>query len=97
MCPCLNVTSNLSLHVQAGPSFLDIAVTEIPTHTPEDIEQHEHWYVEYCTLLDSKKKAIVKWKKAKEVREIISYMFREKVEIHNTTGSHGISKGSCFR
>ena len=71
--PLSEWTSSLSLHVQAGPSFLDVAVTEIPTHTPEDIEQHEHWYIEYCTLLDSKKKAIVKWKKDKEVREIILY------------------------
>ena len=71
--PLSEWTSSLSLHVQAGPSFLDVAVTEIPTHTPEDIEQHEHCYIEYCTLLDSKKKAIVKWKKDKEVREIILY------------------------
>ena len=40
---------------------------ELPTKTPEEIEQHEKWYIEYSTLLESKRKAIEAWKAEKEV------------------------------
>ena len=56
-------------YIQGGAGFLEAAAAELPTKTVEEIEQHEQWYIEYCTLLASKKKAIEEWKEEKQVRQ----------------------------
>ena len=50
---------------QAG--FMDAALRELPTKSLQEVEQHEQWYTEYCTLLESKRKAIQAWKNLKKV------------------------------
>ena len=40
---------------------------ELPTRSAAEVERHEHWYTEYCTLLERKKRAIDDWKTAKQV------------------------------
>ena len=48
-------------------------VKEVPTKTPEEILQHEQWYVEYFTLLERKKKAIEEWREQKKVRHSLAF------------------------
>ena len=43
------------------------AVHEIPTKNLSEIQQHTQWYTEYSTLLDNKKKAIVTWRRQRQV------------------------------
>lgn len=43
------------------------AVHEIPTKSLSEIQQHTQWYTEYSTLLDNKKKAIVTWRRQRQV------------------------------
>ena len=44
---------------------MDAACRELPTKSLQEVEQHEQWYTEYCTLLESKRKAIQAWKNQK--------------------------------
>ena len=53
--------------LQTNPSFIDQAANELPTKTVDDIEHHEQWYTEYCTLLERKKLAIEAWKVERKV------------------------------
>ena len=55
------------VHAQDPSVFLERAVHEIPTKSLSEIQQHSQWYTEYSTLLDNKKKAIVAWKRQKQV------------------------------
>ena len=49
---------------------MDAACRELPTKSLQEVEQHEQWYTEYCTLLESKRKAIQAWKNQKKVSVI---------------------------
>ncbi len=46
---------------------MEAVARELPTKAREEIEHHEQWYVEYCALLGSKRKAIEAWRTHKEV------------------------------
>ncbi len=46
---------------------MEAVARELPTKAREEIERHEQWYVEYCALLGSKRKAIEAWRTHKEV------------------------------
>ena len=66
--PLVYNPGTLELFLQDPALFLKRATHEIPTKTVSEIEEHEQWYAEYCTLLSSKKKAIEDWKTQKQVR-----------------------------
>ena len=61
VCKCFSVTQ------QGQAGFMDAALRELPTKSLEEVEQHEQWYTEYCTLLESKRKAIQAWKNQRKV------------------------------
>ncbi|EDV26513.1 uncharacterized protein TRIADDRAFT_54601 [Trichoplax adhaerens] len=50
--------------------FLEEALSQIPGKSMEEIQHHEQWYSEYAKLLENKKIAIEKWKKAKDEEKI---------------------------
>ena len=56
-----------SVTQQGQAGFMDAACRELPTKSLQEVEQHEQWYTEYCTLLESKRKAIQAWKNQKKV------------------------------
>jgi len=39
----------------------------LPTHSEQEIRDHEAWYQEYLQLNDKKKEVIQKWREKKEV------------------------------
>ena len=55
----------ISVTQQGQAGFMDAACRELPTKSLQEVEQHEQWYTEYCTLLESKRKAIQAWKNQK--------------------------------
>ena len=56
---------------QGNTAFLEAAAKELPTKTFEEIQQHEEWYTEYSTLLQTKRRAIDAWREEKEVRSVL--------------------------
>lgn len=54
--------------LQGNPVFIEVAASELPTKTVDEILHHEKWYTEYCTLLQSKKLAIEAWRVEKQVK-----------------------------
>ena len=63
----VHVAGVFSATQQGQAGFMDAACRELPTKSLQEVEQHEQWYTEYCTLLESKRKAIQAWKNQKKV------------------------------
>ena len=53
-------------HHDAGGLLEDLA-HQLPARTPEDLDRHHQWYLEYSSLLRDKKAAILQWKEQKKV------------------------------
>lgn len=47
--------------------FLKAALSDLPGYNAEEVENHYEWYMEYCSLLDSKRKAVHQWRVQQEV------------------------------
>ena len=56
-----------NIFFQGNPAFLEAVERELPTKTAEEIREHEQWFAEFTTLLNSKKAAIEAWKEDKQV------------------------------
>lgn len=61
---------------------------ELPTKTAEEIREHEQWFAEFTTLLNSKKAAIEAWKEDKQVHTIYTTAFLCHYLIHFRFQSH---------
>jgi hypothetical protein len=58
-------------HGPIHAALADEAVGEIPTKTPADILQHEHWYTRFIILSAAQKETLTGWKNAKEKQKIV--------------------------
>ncbi|CAJ0924061.1 unnamed protein product, partial [Ranitomeya imitator] len=61
------------------PSYLEEALTYIPSRTREDVEQHENWYKEFLFLEEKKKDSIQKWKAKKQEEKIEVSKVQDKI------------------
>ena len=56
------------LVVKGKLSFIkELAGGLLPTHSEQEIRDHEAWYQEYVQLNDKKKEVIQRWREKKEV------------------------------
>ncbi|XP_073533243.1 coiled-coil domain-containing protein 112 [Phyllobates terribilis] len=60
------------------PSYLEEALTYLPSRTKQDVEQHESWYKEFLFLEEKKKDSIQKWKAKKQEEKIEVSKVQEK-------------------
>ncbi|KAG8456290.1 hypothetical protein GDO86_002180, partial [Hymenochirus boettgeri] len=51
------------------PSYLEEALSYLPSRTKDDVQQHEAWYQEFLFLDERKKEAIQEWKAKKQLEK----------------------------